>query len=736
MSSPALFTLFRDPPHLAAFEPREVETLAAIADVRPHPELMLTASDGPFMRVLRHLGQPGESSPDRIFFEDLVKLVALRSAYPALLGALPALAQPTEGWAAGARALELALQSGKEQGLKGGWHALFEEVRELDDAAALDTGATALLLQPPRLSEILPQEVVAFSKVAPDLPDAASLLSSTLYPGLSTASEGEKWRRLAQYTFDHVPGELREEIRARLELRRWAAERCVGLRSFAKLNALERQWPELARMLRTDRATLKALEGEALRPDSIAPEHQAVWQRYARDERLRRFLVLRPLVTDIAPAEVQQYFTISQSIAPAGDLGGPGPTEAAAPLPGAGAPARIDYVDLELTLALVGPDGSDLPPAQSGSGELRTARITVSLQEAERPGTFFTHTADVPWNELGHAASALRPDASGAPVAQALLTRGVLQRNTPRSAEAELRRVGTRMWRWVFAGEVGTCMRELHERGAPYRLLLRIPPALAGLPWETLYLEQDRMFLALTQRYSVVRYTGPSPFARAEIATPLRILVLLSNPPDTPPLNLDGELATLREALGPMLGEERVSLSVLRGKQATIDGLQWALRAFRPHVFHFTGHGVFDRIEHEGALVLHDDQDGRTRLVPAVDIATLLRDARISLACLNACDTGTAAENDAVTGVAGSLVHAGVPAVVATVRAITDDAGLLFTRELYRGFAEGYPLEVALAEARKRLSVERMDWSAYALFASTPNLDALTFPRDEMLRKA
>jgi CHAT domain-containing protein len=122
-------------------------------------------------------------------------------------------------------------------------------------------------------------------------------------------------------------------------------------------------------------------------------------------------------------------------------------------------------------------------------------------------------------------------------------------------------------------------------------------------------------------------------------------------------------------------------------------------------------------------------------MILAADVATLLRDARISLAFLNACDTGTAAENDAITGVAGSLVNAGVPAVIATLRAILDDAGLLFTRELYRAFAEGYPLEAAVAEARKRLSVERWDWSAYALFASTRQLDMLMFPQGNPIRK-
>jgi hypothetical protein len=69
------------------------------------------------------------------------------------------------------------------------------------------------------------------------------------------------------------------------------------------------------------------------------------------------------------------------------------------------------------------------------------------------------------------------------------------------------------------------------------------------------------------------------------------------------------------------------------------------------------------------------------------------------------------------------------------MRQIEDTTGLLFTREWYRAFAEGYPLEAAVAEARKRLSVERWDWSAFALFSSTRDLDDLMFPQGTFRRQ-
>ena len=102
----------------------------------------------------------------------------------------------------------------------------------------------------------------------------------------------------------------------------------------------------------------------------------------------------------------------------------------------------------------------------------------------------------------------------------------------------------------------------------------------------------------------------------------------------------------------------------------------------------------------------------------------LLRDSNISLAVLNACDTGASGNLDAITGVAGTLVYNGIPAAVATMRNVFDAAALIFTREFYTSFVDGYTLEGAMTEARKALSFEKQDWAAYALFAGTKNLDA------------
>jgi hypothetical protein len=716
-------------PSLSVYAAREVATLATMADLRPHPELMLEASDGPFMRILRHRAQPGTSTSERIIFEDFVKLIAIRDISVGVLERLWPVA--ADNWAQQSALLERALLSGRpEPDMTTATLELFSAIcTNDDDGAKVAAALTELLRRTPLLSEMLAEEILAFEDLyKKKLPDATSLLANNVYGSMVTATKEEEQRRLAKYVYDHIDTEVRADIFARLELRQWAANYCLELRAFVKLNALERQWPELSRMLRSDRATLKALEGEAMRPGTIAPEHKAIWERYQKDEQLRKFLVVKPLVTDINPSDVRHYFSVSETM-----MSSPEPHTStladSSPTPSSAPRVRFNYVNLALELTV-----TSSSEAKTDEAPQLPTDISIELHESGK----VTESKVV-----GHSWRALQqllPSLEGYVRDAATISRGLSREAMPATSvafsEALLRDVGNLMAQVALKGEVGERLRALHRTDAAYRIRLRIDPALASLPWEALHLEQERVFLGLTQRYSMLRYMKPNvEIRRTAITAPLRILAVLSNPDDTAPLNLEGERSVLEEALGAARTDGRVSLEFLERDDATIENLQRKLRMVRPHVFHFVGHGVFHG--GSGALAFREPSGGReVMFLSAEKTATLLRDVGVGIAVLNSCDTGTSAHNDAITGVAGSLVHAGVPAVIATLRAIPDEAGLSFTSELYRAFAEGYTLEAALAEARKRLSVEGWDWSAYTLFANTTQLETLVFPQSASMRKS
>ena len=93
--------------------------------------------------------------------------------------------------------------------------------------------------------------------------------------------------------------------------------------------------------------------------------------------------------------------------------------------------------------------------------------------------------------------------------------------------------------------------------------------------------------------------------------------------------------------------------------EATLSALQRALLDTF-HVFHFIGHGGFDETAGEGVLVL-EHPDGTAHRVGASRLGTLLHDASMQLAVLNACEGARTSGRDAFSGVAQALVRQGCP---------------------------------------------------------------------------
>jgi CHAT domain-containing protein len=157
------------------------------------------------------------------------------------------------------------------------------------------------------------------------------------------------------------------------------------------------------------------------------------------------------------------------------------------------------------------------------------------------------------------------------------------------------------------------------------------------------------------------------------------------------------------------------------------------LRQFRPHILHYTGHATAQDPGGPGLLVI--DEDGGTPKLPAQDLAIGLQDVGVVLTVLNGCETGMHPARPAgedIHGICQILIRRGVPAVVATTRAVTDTPAMTFTREFYRSMMDGYPLEAAVSEARKGQRLKHWDWSAWALYAADPDyLDRIRLPHME-----
>lgn len=269
----------------------------------------------------------------------------------------------------------------------------------------------------------------------------------------------------------------------------------------------------------------------------------------------------------------------------------------------------------------------------------------------------------------------------------------------------EAKRVGTLLSEALLADKVGELFaavrRDADGAGRGVRLTLHLDdaPELMEVPWEFLY--RDRGFVAQSIYTPVVRSldlgTGILP---RPVTGPLRILGVVSSPRGFAELDGPREQANLEAALAGPLSQGLVEITWLEtATAAELDRVVSAPDAF--HVLHYIGHGAYDARTADGVLVL-EDPSGNAAEMTGDDLGMLLRDERtLRLALLNSCQGARTSHVDPFSGVATSLLHCGIPAVVGMQFDITDGAAIAFSSRFYLALVQGYPVDAALALARR-----------------------------------
>lgn len=342
------------------------------------------------------------------------------------------------------------------------------------------------------------------------------------------------------------------------------------------------------------------------------------------------------------------------------------------------------------------------------------------------------YTARVLSSPAGEASSIFTLPFSEERLELLVLKIGRLRSSTRRIQSSEMeaaRELGGKLFEAIFSDEVRVCIRssldEIHrQEGTGLRLKLRLQEVaeLADLPWEFLFDSSLDRFIAQSNQTPIVRYVEmPERITALTVNLPLRVLVMISSPSDYARLDVERERSMLQEALEPLSKNGKVRVEWL--DKATLAALQHCLRDGEYHVFHFIGHGGFDKKAEEGVLVLEDEQE-RGWLAGAHRIGTLLHDHRsLRLAVLNSCEGARNSRTDPFAGVATTLIRQGVPAVVAMQFEITDEAAITFAHEFYTALAEGFPVDAAVAEARKAIYAQPNDveWGTPVLYMRSPD---------------
>jgi competence protein ComEC len=172
---------------------------------------------------------------------------------------------------------------------------------------------------------------------------------------------------------------------------------------------------------------------------------------------------------------------------------------------------------------------------------------------------------------------------------------------------------------------------------------------------------------------------GEHEAAPAEDDEDIRILFLSANPSQTSRLDLEEELRSLEQELRGVRFRDTITLTARHAVRP--DDLIRFVRAEKPNVIHFSGHGSKD------GIVLRDDAGGY-QAVEGASLKRFLQGRGVDLVVLNACYSQGQA----------STIHGAVKVVVGTTDAVDDEAARRFTVAFYRSLGEGLSVREAFRD--------------------------------------
>lgn len=694
-NGPGVRAVFRETPPLSDVDPPTLAALASIADVRPSSQGIPITRDSPFAYIASQVMNQGGPTTSNHFIQLFVRrLTDLHGKSPQLTAALHDAATLDTY-----RDLVNELDKWLDQAAMG---VMPSESPGKDlDRLLRAHGQTDrdVLYDTPRICQIPAEFMRSFPIELSQREDESPRL------GMDHLKRNqEQTQRILAVMLENHKSELDQAVQARL----YAAQEFVSRRQFAKVQMLEFGWPRLGARVRSPGGWKRLLnlerfvreersEREESRSFNLSPH----WKEMLTDERLADFLSMPPYFIDI-PTELLADIPDSPERVPAGE-------QEFSP-EGRDQLEFTPYVDVQVTLSR---------PSEWTEADGDHERVQLDLALG---ATFVEHRLiDIPFREirrlvayLGHAyaRSYERPADSDDRTESANLVAA----NPLPSPDQILEDLGSMLWQ-ALASDRATQERltSLIADDGRVRLVFTVKDGVvSGIPWECLYIPALRVFAGLTLKTSVIRNVlDPVSLVPRTMSRPVRILLVSSTPKNLPWINNKNEIELIRRILGPAARTGKVRVDVLEDPDER--ELQDRLRVFRPHIFHFTGHGAMQP-NGEGIIALADE-DKMAITVSALRFGEILREQEILLAILDSCFSGGESSYDMAQSVARVLVERGVPTAIATTREVLDLAATQFMREFYSALADGYPVEAAVVEARRLLRAKGQDWSAWVMYA-------------------
>ncbi|MCA1664962.1 MAG: CHAT domain-containing protein, partial [Myxococcales bacterium] len=287
-----------------------------------------------------------------------------------------------------------------------------------------------------------------------------------------------------------------------------------------------------------------------------------------------------------------------------------------------------------------------------------------------------------------------------------VLARGNRARTLSSKNLEDLKHHGEALWRALVPVE-------LHdELGRGDTLTLELDEALVAVPWELMF--DGAQFLG--RRLSVGRIVATRQPRRGDerrtVGTPIRVLVMASDP--------KGDLAEVR-AEGEAIIDELEKHATVKARLSNAPDRAFALRYLKDYdIVHFAGHG--DYVAGEPAKSGWTLADGK---LAADEIAKLGGGRPMPMIVFgNACQSGHTAAWDgdttALFGLANAFLTAGVRHYIGTQWEVVDGQSALFAGEFYRHLTDGKAIGAAVRQARaavvERAGETALAWASYVLY--------------------
>ena len=269
-----------------------------------------------------------------------------------------------------------------------------------------------------------------------------------------------------------------------------------------------------------------------------------------------------------------------------------------------------------------------------------------------------------------------------------------------RPKKQDLAKFGKQLFDLLFAGDLSKLYARLPPGNISVHILSDASRA-KSLPWE--YMQDPTRPSGPQSERCIIRII-PTIGIDAPVPLPLknkvRVLFCSADPINEPGVSWTDVKLTIERVYNAQI-PDRFLFTAIEGGSRT--SLLNTLQKERFDIFHFSGHceikgGV-------GHLVLVDSASGKSELLAADELAILLAGKGIRLAVLSACLTSAGNFADDFASVAGALIKAGIPAVVANQLSIPNKSVATFVGAMYRELLISGDIDLAVNAGRVALAI-------------------------------